>query len=269
MNNCHVLIVEDSLMNQELGRTMIETFGGSADVASNGYEAVDKFKSTRYDVIFMDCQMPVMDGFQATKSIREIEKRNNGSRAVIVALTAHDTEEDRRLCLAAGMDDHLGKPFRMQDLFQKLEKWCAGVASGNSTGRPEETGSNFSPSGDEAGSYLDRSRLDSIKSLGPEGPGLLCAVMNIYLNDSPVLIHGLREAFDEGDLRRVAATAHTLKSSSAGIGANSLGAMCKQAEAIALSNAFDGLDTLISRISSEHEKVKKALELEMQEALDG
>ena len=265
MSNWHVLLVEDDPMNQEVGRAMIEAFGGRVDVASNGYEVLDRIKSASYDIIFMDCQMPIMDGLEATRLIRELEKLQGGARVVIVALTANDTDDDCRRCLAAGMDDHLGKPFRMQDLLQKIEKWCKGVCVGGSAGRPEGPQSNSGQPENEVCNHLDTSRLDSIRSLGPDGPMMLSEIIEIYFNDAPILLDRLREAFHAGDAACVARSAHTLKSTSAGIGANALGAMCKRVEAIALGNSLDGLDALICQIRSEYEKVKGALERETQE----
>lgn len=107
MCNSNVLLVEDNPVNQEVGRTMMEAFGCRVDVASNGAEALDRMESSRYDIIFMDCEMPVMDGFEATRLIRRREKQQGRPRAAIVALTAHASDRDRSRCLEAGMDDYL------------------------------------------------------------------------------------------------------------------------------------------------------------------
>ena len=121
LNSC-VLLVEDNTVNQEVGCAMMEVFGCRVDVASNGYEAISRMESCVYDVVFMDCEMPLMDGFEATRIIREQEK-NGSCRTTIVALTAHDSDADRLRCLEAGMDDHLSKPFLMRELSSMLEKW--------------------------------------------------------------------------------------------------------------------------------------------------
>lgn len=123
MNNFNVLLVEDNPVNQEVGRTMMEAFGCHVDVASNGHEVLDRIESARYDIVFMDCQMPVMDGLEATRLIRQREKQQGKPKVTIVAITAHVTDEDRSRCLDAGMDDYLGKPFRMQDLSHMMQKW--------------------------------------------------------------------------------------------------------------------------------------------------
>lgn len=264
MTNCNVLLVEDNPVNQEVGRTMMEAFGCLVDVASNGCEVLDRTEHTRYDIIFMDCEMPVMDGFEATRMIRQREKQQGKPRATIVALTANVADEGRGMCLEAGMDDYLGKPFRMRDLSQMIEKWCAGIAAGDT--EVSEEGSGFGPDSCEniAKDYLDRSSLDNIRMLGPNGPGMLSAIIGIYLNDSPILLDRLIKSFNEADADGVARAAHALKSTSAGLGASALASMCRQVEEIAHGNSIDGTDILISRIRMEYEKVKEALKCEVQ-----
>jgi len=244
---------------------MIESFGAYVDVASNGLEVLDRVKSADYDIIFMDCQMPLMDGFEATRSVRERENRLEAPKAVIVALTANAADEDRHRCLAAGMDDYLGKPFRMQDLFNMIEKWRPGTSAFGSAGKPEEVQLNSAPSKSETANYLDRSPLESIRSLGPQGPVMLAAIIEIYLNDSPILLDRLIAAFDAGDAEGMALAAHSLKSTSAGVGACAFGALCRQVESVARGNSIEGLDALILRIRSEYGRVKEALEREARE----
>jgi CheY-like chemotaxis protein/HPt (histidine-containing phosphotransfer) domain-containing protein len=264
MANCNVLLVEDNPVNQEVGRTMMEAFGCLVDVASNGYEVLDRMERTRYDIIFMDCEMPVMDGFEATRVIRQREKQQGKPRATIVALTANVADEGRHQCLDAGMDDYLGKPFRMRDLSQMIEKWCARIAAGDT--EASKGGSGFGPESSEniAEDYLDRSSLDNIRMLGPNGPGMLSAIIGIYLDDSPILLDRLTESFNAANADGVARAAHALKSTSAGLGATGLASMCRQVEEIARGNSIDGTDILISRIRLEYEKVKDALNREIQ-----
>jgi PAS domain S-box-containing protein len=122
-----ILLVEDNLANQTLALMILTRFGCHADVALNGREAVSAWQAKPYDLILMDCQMPEMDGFTATREIRRQE--GTGRRTPIVALTANALEEERQKCFEAGMDDHLAKPFRRSDLKRMLEKWSgsAGV----------------------------------------------------------------------------------------------------------------------------------------------
>jgi len=119
-----ILIAEDKPLNRKLTMSQLQSLGYSADAVSNGQEALDAIKRKPYDVILMDCQMPVMDGYQATMEIRKHEGPKR--RTCIIAMTAHAMEGDREKCLAAGMDDYLSKPTRQQDLAAALAKW-AGV----------------------------------------------------------------------------------------------------------------------------------------------
>jgi CheY-like chemotaxis protein len=108
-----VLVVEDNLVNQRLAVRLLEKYEFTVDVAGNGAEAVEMWKRFPYDLILMDCQMPDVDGYEATRRIRSLE---NGRRTTIVALTAHVIAEEREQCLACGMDAILGKPFSRNEL---------------------------------------------------------------------------------------------------------------------------------------------------------
>ncbi len=118
----HVLVAEDNITNQEVFSAMLEAFGCQVEIAANGIEAKEKFVIRQPDIILMDCQMPQMDGYQATQEIRRLEK-SSGIRTPIIAITAHAMAEDQDDCLNAGMDDCLTKPFMMEDLMDILEKW--------------------------------------------------------------------------------------------------------------------------------------------------
>jgi CheY-like chemotaxis protein/HPt (histidine-containing phosphotransfer) domain-containing protein len=264
MCNSNVLLVEDNLVNQEVGRTMIEAFGCRVDVASNGSDVLDRMESGRYDIVFMDCEMPVMDGLEATRLIRQREKQQGRPRATIVALTAHAADQDRSRCLEAGMDDYLGKPFRMQDLSRMMEKWRVRISALDSAASSQGFQSYSGPPENVTENYLDRNSLDNIRSLGPNGPRMLSTVIGIYLNDSPILIDRLNETFDAADVEGVVKAAHALKSASAGLGATTLAVMCKQVEDSARGNSMDGAGTLISRIRLEYGRVKEALKREIQ-----
>jgi signal transduction histidine kinase/CheY-like chemotaxis protein len=117
-----VLLVEDYLPNRQMAKNMLELIGCEVGLAGNGEEALERMENDRYDVVLMDCQMPEMDGFQTTAEIR---KREQGHRAVIIAMTANALQGDRERCLQAGMDDYIGKPMRLEELGQILAKYLA------------------------------------------------------------------------------------------------------------------------------------------------
>lgn len=117
-----ILLVEDNLINRKIALMQLDKLGVSVDVAVNGEEAVEKIKENRYSMVLMDCQMPVMDGFEATKVIRKLQAIQ-GYHTTIVAMTANAMKEDREKCLAVGMDDYIGKPVRIQNLTEVFDRW--------------------------------------------------------------------------------------------------------------------------------------------------
>jgi len=122
-----VLLAEDNPVNQAVGTAMLKYFGCRTDVAEDGLEALEAWAAERYDLILMDCQMPRMDGYEATREIRKREFFGEGEsaprRVPIVALTAHALEGDREVCLDAGMDDYLSKPYKSDQLYSVLVRW--------------------------------------------------------------------------------------------------------------------------------------------------
>jgi two-component system, sensor histidine kinase and response regulator len=130
-----ILLAEDNPVNQRLASRLLEKRGHSVEVAGNGREALEALKKGRFDLMFMDVQMPVMDGFEATAAIRKLED-GSGFRLPIVALTAHAMKGDREKCLAAGMDGYLTKPIRPQELDEVLQGYLTRQAE---TMQPQES----------------------------------------------------------------------------------------------------------------------------------
>lgn len=117
-----VLLVEDNMVNRKLAVLILERVGCRVDVALDGAEGVEKYKSGHYAAIFMDCQMPVMDGYEATRAIRKLEA--GASHIPIIAVTANAMKGDKEKCLACGMDDYISKPLRPHDLQEAVSRWC-------------------------------------------------------------------------------------------------------------------------------------------------
>ena len=124
-----ILLVEDNEVNQMLALAMLEAYGAEVDCASNGLEALERRRNAAYDLVFMDCQMPELNGFDATRQWRRLEKNESSGRVPIIALTANAMAGDRETCLAAGMDDYLAKPFLRADLTRVLSSWLASPAA--------------------------------------------------------------------------------------------------------------------------------------------
>jgi CheY-like chemotaxis protein len=119
-----VLIAEDNLVNQKLTARMLEKLGHRADIAAHGREALTALERTTYDLVLMDCQMPEMDGYEATATLRRREAPT-GTRVPVIALTANALAEERQRCLDAGMDDYLAKPVKFADLAATIARWSA------------------------------------------------------------------------------------------------------------------------------------------------
>jgi CheY-like chemotaxis protein len=117
----HVLLAEDNAINQTIAKHLLERLGCQVDLATDGIQAVARCAERPYDAVFMDCQMPNMDGYSATESIRR--QKQDGYRIPIIAITAHAMAGDRERCLAAGMDDYLTKPLQPKDLARVVERW--------------------------------------------------------------------------------------------------------------------------------------------------
>jgi CheY-like chemotaxis protein len=120
MRNLNLLLVEDNILNQKLISLNLTKYGFNIDVAHNGFNAVEKFKERTYDIILMDIMMPIMDGYEATKLIRQVEKERGGKTAII-GLTANTYDSDREICKMAGMDEYMTKPFDF-DEFKEILK---------------------------------------------------------------------------------------------------------------------------------------------------
>ena len=148
-----MLLAEDNHVNQIIARGLLRKLGYGVDIVADGLAALEALKSIPYDIVFMDCQMPEMDGYDAARTIRKWEQSSaqgsNGKTPVhIIAITANAMEGDREKCLAAGMDDYLSKPIRLQELQAVLERWNAGNQN-----RRDLIDAALSPADDRALSY--------------------------------------------------------------------------------------------------------------------
>jgi signal transduction histidine kinase/CheY-like chemotaxis protein len=247
-----VLLVEDNPVNQEVAIDLLGQFGCMVEGANNGLEAVRRLKEGRYDIVFMDCQMPEMDGYEATRALREYERPLN-RRTPVVALTANAMEDDRRLCLAAEMDDYMTKPVTRHQLGAMLVKWTGATKP---TGVQEQTPVAVA----DAGSAIDTAVLAAMAAGSGDparGARLVARVVRKYLESSPALVEAIKSS--PSDFDTLARTAHTLKSSSAYVGALHLSELCKELERRARGGAPGALEQLISRIESVFAETCEAL----------
>ncbi|MBI2293909.1 MAG: response regulator [Betaproteobacteria bacterium] len=265
-----VLLVEDNPVNQEVALAMLEDLGCTARVANDGREAVSAFALERPDLVLMDCQMPEIDGFEATRLIRARERDCGGvpaegspsSRTPIIALTANAIDGDRERCLECGMDDYLSKPFSREQLSDALQRWLpappAARADGASTAPALAPTQAAEPPAADA---VDLSALHKIRALQREGaPNLVHKLVKLFISNSAKLVENMKQALSTADAPQLQRAAHTLKSSSAILGASRLAEYCKRLETSARNAALDGADELLSQIDREHRTVCSILD---------
>ena len=212
-----ILLAEDNVVNQKVAQLLLRQLGQRADLATNGIEAVSALKRQHYDVVLMDCQMPEMDGFDATREIREQIPQER--QPYIVAMTANALEGDREDCLRAGMDDYIAKPVDRAHLRAIL----ASVESMTSANLEEHVHDH---------AVLERLRDE----VGPDG---VAEVVNALVEDAARLLDGLEESLARRDPAALRLIAHTMKSNSAMVGADALTALLGELEQLAASGTTD------------------------------
>jgi len=262
-----VLLAEDNRVNQEVAVWMLEEIGCRVELAKTGLEAVAAVKRRRFDVILMDCQMPEMDGFEATARIRawEAQLPPEAPRLPVVALTAHAMQGDREQCLQAGMNDYLSKPVSSRDLQRILERWVPHRIAASGAASPEtpestplparesatpEAGLPLAGGGEEP--LLDQGVWDELRRLSTDsGAELVRTLVQTYQTDAAPIVERIRAAVAAGDLQALARAAHSLKSSTLQLGGPRLAQVCKELEGIGRSGAAAPAKLLLSRLERE------------------
>jgi len=212
-----ILLAEDNMVNQKVALGNLRKLGYRADVAANGLEVLHALESKQYDIILMDCQMPEMDGYEATKKIRQRER--GGHRTWIIAMTANVMRGDREKCLSAGMHDYISKPLHRPELRMALER--CGAA-------PQEP-------------------LDGVvlSNLWEDGEGEIDELIGLFTASAPTYISDMRRALEKASTADLSMAAHTLKGSCSNFGASSLRDVCIQIEQAGLGGNLNGISKLI------------------------
>ena len=253
----HVLLVEDNPVNQQLARAMLASFGLSVEIAEHGEEALSKAAEKSFDLILMDCNMPRMDGYLATRHWREREARLGAARLPIVAQTANAMESDRQRCLAAGMDDYLAKPFSFIQLAQVLTRWLPVVASEEPVTMPEATAPQV-----QGLRVLDQKIFAQLAELDPGGEsGLIRQILQAYQESTTALVEQLSLAMAESDAETLRKAAHSLKSSSANVGAVGLSALLAEMESLGRQNRLEEALSIRDRTITEYNRVMAEIDL--------
>ncbi len=252
----HILLVEDNPVNREVATSMLNAMQCRVDVVGNGAEAVAIIRREHFDLVLMDCEMPVMDGYAATQAIREWESDiPDHERMPIVALTAHVLPEDRQRCIEAGMDDYLSKPFSMNELRNLLGRWLpAGLHDEETPYEPDATICSSTGS-------IRRDALEAIGALDPNhGKELAGRVIDVYMESSAELIETISDALSRGDREKIRTSAHALKSSSGNVGADRLVEICREMEIAARDDELHDMPERLTAVQHEYTQVLNALQ---------
>ena len=234
-----VLVVEDNPVNLSVSRKLLKKLNLTCDTAEDGKQGLKKIAEKQYDLIFMDCQMPIMDGYTATGMVRRQEmEKGDGFRLPIIAMTANAMAGDRKKCINAGMDDYLSKPVNKRKLLAILTEWLKPVIKEEeqkSTDKFENLADKAILS-DVCDNLLDYEILEELREVMEEE---FTDVLLVYMDNAPKLVEKIKEAADIGDIQGLISPAHSLKSSSANVGAMQVSEFSKQLEHAARSHNFD------------------------------
>jgi signal transduction histidine kinase/DNA-binding response OmpR family regulator len=253
-----VLLVEDNAVNQKLAVRLLEKLGCRVDLAGNGREAVDMLVTLPYDLVFMDCQMPEMDGYEATRLIRASETA--AARVPIVAMTANAMRGDREKCLGTGMDDYIAKPIRTPELAAMLERWV--------TCRELQAARGLV--GEEAAEAVEPSPLEQLRAYDESGGSRLVEdLCRIFLSDMPRRFADLEEAVASSDADRVHLIAHTVKGAAWLVGARQMGIAAEALESHARDGVLRRADEEAARLVREFERVRPFYEQALAAAASG
>lgn len=251
-----VLIVEDNKANQQVALGMLERLGYTTDVAINGIECLQKLEAKRYDLILMDCHMPVMDGYEATREIRNLS--SDTSKTTIIAMTANVQKGEADKCLSIGMNDYLSKPLKLTVLDQMLQKW---VEQHQATTEEERNQTIESP--ENKAEIVER---NTIATLHAQIGDVMYTMIQTYLEDLPIYLNALTEAIGNTNPKSAADVAHTIKGSSGNFGANRLVDACQRLETLARTGVLEGVESIVEEIKVESDLVHQVLSDEYQMA---
>ncbi len=247
-----ILVVEDNDANRILALRLLERLGYAAAAARNGREAVEALAQDRYSVVLMDCQMAEMDGFEAARAIRQAEAAG-GERLPIIAMTASATERDRQTCLEAGMDDFIAKPVMIEVLGEALARWHPDGGSSSLAPRDAHREWSRSPSPNA----VDREVLGRLRD--DLGPGACGRFLDAFVAELPGREAAILRAAQDRSEEALRLAAHTLKSTSAAVGASALVSMSGELEAL---GSTESAMEKVARLRAECRRVVEALEKE-------
>lgn len=253
-----ILVVEDDVANQRMVSRQLKKLGFEVEIASNGQRVLDLIQENLnfYDLIFMDCQMPAMDGFETTRQLRALEEKN-GQHHLVIAMAENEMTDAHDLCIASGMDDYVSKPVRIEDLENVLNKWVVQLAAQEVKveKRPKQKSVKY-----EASELLDSLTIQGIRDLQMEGaPDLFGELVEIFLSESQDLLEKARRAVQENDGETFRLVVHNIKGSSSNLGAKLLSSKAAEIEQMAKDRDLKEAGSLLGVLEDIHEQSYTAL----------
>ncbi|MGQ9815420.1 MAG: PAS domain S-box protein [Candidatus Roseilinea sp.] len=239
-----ILLAEDNIVNQKVTARILERLGYCADIVANGLEVLEALERQHYDVVLMDVQMPEMDGLEAARRI--CRRWPKEERPRLIAMTAYALEGDREWCLAAGMEDYITKPVKIEELVDALER-----------SRPVLPPSTEAETAAHDGApVLDHSAIESLVAVMDKE---VAEVLDVFLDNAAKLIGEIEQSAQQGSAEGLKSAAHTLKSSSAMFGAMRLSNVCKELELMGRAGVVEGAREKAGRAKAEYEQAIAAL----------
>ena len=270
----HILVAEDNNVNRKVAMSMLKKLGCRVDVVCDDVQAVDAVQRERYDLVFLDCQMPQLDGYDAARQIRRLEQQGQqvgtddavkrAGHLPLSALTAHATPEDRARSVESGMDDHLNKPLTLRSLRDMVEKWAGGrvesaaVSPSRPNAYPPTQATDDTPISELAlKEILELERVNAV--------GIFAKLIQTFLDEAPVMLEDLQTVVRQEDAGRITRAASTLKAASLKVGGEPLAAVCEELDRLGQSGKTDGAVALMTKLDTRYLALKSALEARLEE----
>jgi signal transduction histidine kinase/CheY-like chemotaxis protein/HPt (histidine-containing phosphotransfer) domain-containing protein len=256
-----ILLAEDNVINQQVVKHLLKMLGFDVDIVSNGLEAVKAMEQVRYDLVLMDCQMPEMDGYEATAIIRDAQSRVLDHRTPIIAVTAHAMEADKEKCLKAGMDDYLPKPIRLGDLRKKIWRWLPNLQQQDEQDEMLEGGREREIHAASESHMVGRQILDEAdlleRLMGDKD--LAHILISGFLEDMPKQITSLVESVTMEDYSTAQRIAHTVKGAAGNIGAPSLKEAAYEVEKAAQNGDAEMVRKLLMKLETQYARLAEVI----------
>jgi PAS domain S-box-containing protein len=245
-HNPRVLVVEDNLVNQQVAALSLKQLGCEVELVGDGQSAVDTVRNTQFDIIFMDCQMPGMDGYEATLGIRRAEKPDEHN--IIIAMTASAMQGDRDRAMQVGMDDYMAKPVKIETFATIINKW---LSTGGQQAIPNDVVKTKTAD-------IDLSTLHDLRDRTANNPDIYAGIINTFLKQADELIATIRTAIEENDRTTLGTAAHKLRGSSATVGALGMARLCTDIEVLLADSHSELLPGTVDKLQESLQTTKTA-----------